>query len=225
VIDRLDLEIDPGQCLVILGPSGCGKSTLLRLIAGLITPTQGEVLLEPEGSGLGFVFQDASLLPWRTTLENVRLPLELDGCPKDVAHQECIDLLKDVGLGDFIDHYPDALSGGMRMRVSIARALAGAPRLLLLDEPFAALDEVTRQRLDSHLGRLVRERGITTLFVTHSISEAVTLADRIVVLSAPQGRIVLDERVHHDPDRDLQAPERLALMNRLSSILLNEGGA
>lgn len=193
VLQGLDLEVQPGEFLVLLGPSGCGKSTLLRLIAGLALPVSGQLSVHPPHPGIGFVFQDASLLPWRTALGNVLLPLELDGMPPAMARDEALTLLQDVGLDGFADHYPDALSGGMRMRVSIARALAGNPKLLLLDEPFAALDEVTRSRLDQHLGELTRQRGITTLFVTHSIQEALTLADRIVVLAPPEGRIVHDQ--------------------------------
>lgn len=195
VIRDLDLDVAPGEFLVLLGPSGCGKSTLLRLVAGLSAPVSGEVILDPPFPGVGFVFQEASLLPWRTVLGNVLLPLELDGVPFALARQEALDLIQDVGLEGFDGHYPDMLSGGMRMRVSIARALAGKPKLLLLDEPFAALDEVTRARLDQHIGDLTRKRGITTLFVTHSTQEALTLADRIVVFSSPEARILLDQRV------------------------------
>lgn len=198
IFQCLDLTVNPGEFLVILGPSGCGKSTLLRLVAGLTKPVTGEVRLDPPDAGIGFVFQDASLLPWRTALGNVILPLELDGVPRPKAREEALNLLADVGLHGFADHYPDTLSGGMRMRVSIARALAGNPKLLLLDEPFAALDEVTRSRLDQHLGALTRSRNTTTLFVTHSIQEALTLADRIVVLSSTGGQILHDQRVPFD---------------------------
>jgi NitT/TauT family transport system ATP-binding protein len=223
VIDHIDLAIDAGEFLVILGPSGCGKSTLLRLVAGLLSPTQGSLHRDPSEGGIGFVFQDASLLPWRTALENVRLPLELDGHSLADAQHEAHALLEAVGLGAFHAHYPDALSGGMRMRVSIARALAGHPRLLLLDEPFAALDEVTRQRLDRHLSQLVKLRGITTLFVTHSITEAVSLADRIIVMAPPDGRIVFDTRVDHAEDNAetfLESPGNRALRETLSNVMM-----
>lgn len=195
ILRDLDLEVQAGEFLVILGPSGCGKSTLLRLVAGLSEPVTGNLTIHPPNPGVGFVFQDASLLPWRTALGNVLLPLELDGVPTSDARDQALRLLRDVGLEDYDRHYPDALSGGMRMRVSIARALAGNPGLLLLDEPFAALDEVTRTRLDQHLGELTRTRGTTTLFVTHSIQEALTLADRIVVLAPGKGRIVHEQTV------------------------------
>lgn len=225
VIKQLDLEVAPGEFLVILGPSGCGKSTLLRLVAGLSAPVRGHVSLDPPDPGIGFVFQDASLLPWRTALGNVLLPLELDGIPTALACEEARHLLSDVGLTGYEDHYPEALSGGMRMRVSIARALAGSPRLLLLDEPFAALDEVTRTRLDRHLGDLTRKRGITTLFVTHSIQEALVLADRIVVLSPPDGQIVHDERVSlawpRTPE-DRQRPQWQSLARQLTECLESE---
>ena len=204
VIADLDLEVRPGEFLVILGPSGCGKSTLLRLVAGLTKPVSGQLILNPPHPGIGFVFQDASLLPWRTALGYVLLPLELDGMDLTQAREEALTLLQDVGLEGFGDYYPDTLSGGMRMRVSIARALAGNPSLLLLDEPFAALDEVTRSRLDRHLGELTRQRGTTTLFVTHSIQEALVLADRIVVLSPTGGQVVFQKAVPFDWPRTPQ---------------------
>lgn len=226
VIDGLDLEVQPGEFLVLLGPSGCGKSTLLRLVAGLSEPVSGQLSLNPPHPGIGFVFQEASLLPWRTALGNVLLPLELEGIPPDQAQAEAHKLLVDVGLEGFGDHYPDALSGGMRMRVSIARALAGNPKLLLLDEPFAALDEVTRARLDQHLGELTRERKTTTLFVTHSIQEALVLADRIVVLSATGGRVVHDQRVPFDWPRTSghrQSSEWLTWARQLGDCLEPSG--
>lgn len=222
IIQDLDLEIKPGEFLVLLGPSGCGKSTLLRLIAGLSEPVSGELILHPPDPGIGFVFQDASLLPWRTALGNVLLPLELDGVPFALARKEALRLLQDVGLAGFDGHFPDALSGGMRMRVSIARALAGNPRLLLLDEPFAALDEVTRTRLDQHLGELTRSRGTTTLFVTHSIQEALALADRIVVLSPRGGQVLHDQAVPLDWPRTAshrQDPAWQALARKLTECL------
>lgn len=222
IIKALDLEVKAGEFLVILGPSGCGKSTLLRLIAGLSEPVSGRLILNPPNPGVGFVFQDASLLPWRTALANILLPLELDGIPLPVARSEALALLQDVGLEGFEAHYPDTLSGGMRMRISIARALAGDPKLLLLDEPFAALDEVTRSRLDQHLGELTRKRGTTTLFVTHSIQEALTLADRIVVLAPREGQIVHDQPVPFTWPRTAthrQDPEWQNLARQLSECL------
>lgn len=222
IIKDLDLVIAPTEFLVILGPSGCGKSTLLRLIAGLISPTAGSIDITPSEGDIGFVFQDASLLPWRTALENVLLPLELQGLARAEAEREALQLLDDVGLAAVSNHYPDALSGGMKMRVSIARALAGNPALLLLDEPFAALDEGTRARLDQHLATLTRKRAITTLFVTHSIHEALELADRIIVLSPADGKILHDERLDR---KELDAEAMKALSARLSARLEAEDKA
>ena len=207
-LENVALEIDAGSFVALLGPSGCGKSTLLRLIAGLDRPDAGEVRvddLDPsirhaharEGAPcpVAFVFQDAHLLPWRTALENVALPLELRGISRTVARREAQGVLAEVELEDAMQRYPSELSGGMRMRVSIARALVTRPSLLLLDEPFAALDELTRQRLDERLHALWHKHGMTTLFVTHSLAEAVFLAQRAVVFTARPAQIVLDETI------------------------------
>lgn len=206
VIDGLDLDVAAGSFVALLGPSGCGKSTLLRLIAGLERPDGGTIHLERAsavstrgadgGRGrLAFVFQDAHLLPWRSVLDNVLLPLELAGAQAPSAHQAALRALGDVGLADSTRKLPHELSGGMRMRVSLARALVTEPDLLLLDEPFAALDEMTRQRLDNQLRELWAKLGITVVFVTHSVDEAAYLADRAVVLSARPARIVADQAV------------------------------
>lgn len=196
-LDGLDLTIEEGELLAILGPSGCGKSTLLRLIAGLDRPSAGEVdvPLAREPGALGYVFQDAHLLPWRTVQENVELPLELAGAPARERMQAAREALEAVELGDALDRLPHELSGGMRMRVSIARALVTRPRLLLLDEPFAALDEITRQRLDERLRALWSERSLTIVFVTHSIAEAAFLATRAIVMTRRPARIVLDHAI------------------------------
>ncbi|HWP41578.1 MAG TPA: ABC transporter ATP-binding protein [Tepidisphaeraceae bacterium] len=199
-IERLSLRIAPGEFVAILGPSGCGKSTLLRIIAGLDRPDGGSLKLiaHPVADGaparpqLAFVFQDAHLLPWRNVLSNVQLPLELMRVPRARRRAAAMAAIEQVGLGDAIDRYPAQLSGGMRMRVSLARALVTDPSLLLLDEPFAALDEITRQQLDEQLHQLWRSRGMTVIFVTHSIVEAAFLAQRAVVLSRRPARIVLD---------------------------------
>ncbi|MSV35989.1 MAG: ABC transporter ATP-binding protein [Bryobacterales bacterium] len=197
VIDHLDLSVDAGEFLAILGPSGCGKSTLLRIIARLSKPDGGAIRLEPDSDRFqtSFVFQDAHLLPWRTVLDNAALPLELMGVEREERHARARRELALIGLSDATDRYPAQLSGGMRMRVSLARALVTEPRLLLLDEPFAALDEITRHKLDLQLRGLWRERGITVIFVTHSISEAAFLANRAVVLARRGGRIKLDRRL------------------------------
>jgi NitT/TauT family transport system ATP-binding protein len=201
-LDGVDLEIAVGSFVAVLGPSGCGKSTLLRLISGLETPTSGTLLVGGQRPGqasakpqVAFVFQDAHLLPWRTVVDNVALPLELRGRSRIEARRLAEKPLADVELSDAMARFPDELSGGMRMRVSIARALATEPELLLLDEPFAALDELTRQRLDERLRDLWGKRKTTVLFVTHSLSEAVFLAQRAVVLSRRPGRVVLDRPI------------------------------
>ena len=195
VLGALDLEIASGEFLALLGPSGCGKSTLLRLIAGLDQPDAGKVGHDNPDAALAYVFQDASLMPWRSVLGNVALPLELGGCGRDEREARAAALLDTVGLSDASHRFPGELSGGMRMRVSLARALVTRPALLLLDEPFAALDELTRQYLDEHVQQLWLERGMTVVFVTHSISEAVFLADRVIVMSTAGGRLVRDFRV------------------------------
>lgn len=203
-IDGVDLHVSPGEFVALLGPSGCGKSTLLRLVAGLDKPQAGQVALGDDHLGpaqadsrsaLAFVFQDAHLLPWRNVLCNVALPLELKGVPKAQRLDAARQAIEEVGLSEAIKRYPAQLSGGMRMRVSLARALITRPRLLLLDEPFAALDEMTRQRLDEQLYQLWASLGMTVLFVTHSISEAVFLAQRAVVFSRRPARTVVDQAI------------------------------
>jgi NitT/TauT family transport system ATP-binding protein len=192
-VDRVDLDVAPGEFVALLGPSGCGKSTLLRLVAGLDQPDAGEVTVD--GSSIAFVFQDAHLLPWRTVIDNVALPLELRGAPAGERLREARAAIAEVGLADAADRRPAELSGGMRMRVSLARALVTHPRLLLLDEPFAALDELTRQRLDDQLRDLWLAQGMTVLFVTHAIAEAAYLAERAVVFSRRPARVVADHRL------------------------------
>lgn len=199
-VEGVDLDLAKGSFTAFLGPSGCGKSTLLRLIAGLDEPTSGSVTVADELPSarrvpIAFVFQDAHLLPWRNVLDNAALPLELAGVPRAQRHIAARAVLADVGLADAATRLPAELSGGMRMRVSLARALVTSPRLLLLDEPFAALDELTRNRLDDRLRALWRERGTTVIFVTHSITEAVYLAERAVVFSRRPARIVADHKL------------------------------
>jgi len=197
VISDLTLNVDVGEFLAILGPSGCGKSTLLRIIAGLVTPDGGTLNITPTDTKFqtAYVFQDAHLLPWRTVLENAALPLELMGVERAERIARANDTLAEVGLSEAKSRYPAQLSGGMRMRVSLARALVTQPRLLLLDEPFAALDEITRFRLDVRLRDLWIERGMTVIFVTHSITEAAFLADRAIVLTRKGGGVKLDRRL------------------------------
>ncbi len=197
VIAGMDLRIDAGEFLAVLGPSGCGKSTLLRMIARLAEPDSGRIHMEPDEQRFqtAFVFQDANLLPWRNVLDNAALPLELMGEAQAKRKEKARAALKQVGLDDALDRYPAQLSGGMRMRVSLARALVTEPRLLLLDEPFAALDEITRFHLDVQLRELWQRRGMTVIFVTHSVSEAAFLANRAVVLARRGGAIRLDRRL------------------------------
>jgi len=193
----IDLTIAEGEFLTLIGPSGCGKSTLLKLIANLIQPSDGRILwwrgdfgqVRQDGRGLAFVFQEPTLMPWARVDTNVRLPLDLADVPRGKADPRVSDAIARVGLSAFARHYPRQLSGGMKMRVSIARALATDPNLLLMDEPFGALDEFTRNKLDDDLIKLWWERKLTTVFVTHSIYEAVFLSTRIVVLAANPGRI------------------------------------
>ncbi len=203
VIAGMNLRIEAGEFLAVLGPSGCGKSTLLRMIAGLLQPDRGSITTNPAGGRFqrAFVFQDAHLLPWRDVLDNAALPLELMGVEKAERHQKAREALEKVSLLDAVERYPAQLSGGMRMRVSLARALVTEPQLLLLDEPFAALDEITRFHLDVQLRELWRERRMTVIFVTHSISEAAFLADRAVVMGKHGGNVTLDRRIELPEER------------------------
>jgi len=194
----VNLTVAEGEFITLLGPSGCGKSTLLKMVAGLLAPSDGRLLLwrkpvdEVESSGhrLSFVFQEATLMPWARVQANVRLPLDLAGVPRAEADARVRDALAMVGLAKFADNLPRELSGGMQMRVSIARGLVTQPTLLLMDEPFGALDEITRNRLDSDLLQLWQGKKLTVIFVTHSIHEAVYLSNRVVVMAARPGRIV-----------------------------------
>jgi len=217
----MDLTVAAGEFLAILGPSGCGKSTLLRLIARLARPDAGKIVIEPDDVPFqtAYVFQDAHLLPWRNVLDNVALPLELMGVPAAERKEKARAELANVGLADVDRRYPAQLSGGMRMRVSLARALVTSPRLLLLDEPFAALDEITRFRLDRHLRDLWIRRRMTVIFVTHSISEAAFLADRAVVLTRKRGHIKLDHRLNLPEVRDEQLRVDARLANEMKMLL------
>lgn len=192
-VSSLDLAVEEGEFLSLLGPSGCGKSTVLRLIAGLIEPTAGTIA-RPGGKqadrDVGFVFQEPTLMPWASAFTNVWLPLRLKGVSRRAARDRVMAALEGVGLAGFADAYPRELSGGMKMRVSIARALVTEPRLLLLDEPFAALDEITRFRLNNDLLELWGRLGFTVVFVTHSVFESVFLSTRIAVMAARPGRII-----------------------------------
>jgi NitT/TauT family transport system ATP-binding protein len=200
VLSDISFSVETEEFVCILGPSGSGKSTLLRILAGLLAPTQGEVVYQGNGlqgprREIGFVFQKANLMPWRTVLENITLPLELQHIPNSSAELQAQELVNLVGLDGFEDTLPRDLSGGMEQRVAIARALVYDPRILLLDEPFGALDALTRERMGSELLRIWQARRKTVLMVTHAIPEAVFLADRVLVLSPRPGKIRLDMSV------------------------------
>ncbi|MFZ9678946.1 MAG: ABC transporter ATP-binding protein [Quisquiliibacterium sp.] len=194
-LEQVSLRVEPGAFVSLLGPSGCGKSTLLRIVAGLESPTQGSLRFEGDGGGmntpaLSFVFQEPTLMPWASVFDNVWLPLRLAGRSRQQCAAQIQAVLATVGLAEFSKALPHELSGGMKMRVSIARALVSQPSLLLMDEPFAALDEITRERLDDDLLTWWRDQELTALFVTHSVFEAVYLSQQIIVLSARPGRIL-----------------------------------
>ena len=203
-LQPVNLSVQEGEFVTLLGPSGCGKSTLLKMVAGLLEPSDGRLLLwrkpvaQLEGSGhrLAFVFQSPTLMPWATVQANVRLPLDLAGVPRAEADARVKDALATVGLTRFAGALPRALSGGMQMRVSIARGLVTQPDLLLMDEPFGALDEITRHKLDGELLGLWAQKKLTVIFVTHSIHEAVFLSTRVVMMAARPGRVV--EELHID---------------------------
>lgn len=225
VIDGMDLSVDAGEFLAVLGPSGCGKSTLLRMIARLAPPDSGRIVTDPSVFQTAFVFQDAHLLPWRSVLDNAALPLELLGTERQERYAKTRTVLNQVGLADAEAQYPSQLSGGMRMRVSLARALVTEPRLLLMDEPFAALDEITRFHLEVQLRELWKLRGMTVIFVTHSISEAAFLASRAIVLARRKGNIKLDRMLELPVERanSLRSDPRMGHeMNLLMSAMEEE---
>ena len=205
ILENLSFQVNRGEFVSIIGPSGCGKSTLLKLVAGLSPISSGKVAVDgmtPANAReiMSFIFQDPTLLPWRTVRANIALGLELEGVARDRRDPKVNSLLSLVGLEHVAGSYPRQLSGGMKMRVSIARALASNPRVLLLDEPFAALDEITRDHMNEELIRLRQEHSWTVLFVTHSVAEAVFLSDRILVLAPHPGRLA------HDIPIDLPSP-------------------
>ena len=191
-VQGLDIEVREGEFLSLLGPSGCGKSTVLRLIAGLTSATRGAIEWRDARPALGFVFQEPTLMPWSNVAANVWLPLRLAGVSRAKANPRIDEALERVGLGGFAGAYPRELSGGMKMRVSIARALVMRPQVLLMDEPFAALDEITRTKLNDDLVALKCALGATVVFVTHSVYESVYLSTRIIVMAARPGRVVAE---------------------------------
>ncbi len=225
----IDLDIAAGQFVSLIGPSGCGKSTLLRVIADLIPPTVGDVTVNGKPAHqarldqeYGMAFQQAGLFDWRSVRRNVELPLELKGWDKPKRRQRADEMLELVKLGDFAGHMPWQLSGGMQQRAAIARALASHPSLLLMDEPFGALDEMTREHMQAELLRICREAQTTVVFVTHSIPEAVYLSDRVVVMSPRPGRITDVIDVHLDRQRDdttRDDPEFFAAVTKVREAL------
>lgn len=231
-LKAIDLDIREGEFVSLIGPSGCGKSTLLRVAADLIKPSAGTARIDglsPSDARLnreiGFVFQDAALLEWRRILANVALPLELQGIPKDKRLARARELLQLVGIAEFENAWPRQLSGGMRQRASIARAMSTRPRVMMMDEPFGALDQITRDRLNLELSALAEREKMTVVFVTHSIHEAIFLSDRVVVMSPRPGRIteVIDVDLPRPRTLAVRETPRFSELCRLGERLLGEG--
>lgn len=234
VLHDVHIEVHEGEFVAIIGPSGCGKSTLLRVVASLVDPTSGRVLVlgKPPREAkaerrVGFVFQDSLLFPWRTVLENVLLPFEIGHQLTAEARNRAKELLNIVGLGGFEHDYPYKLSGGMRQRAAIVRALCLKPQILLMDEPFGAIDEITRERLHSELLDICRVQNVSTLFVTHSIPEAVFLSDRVAVMHTTPGRIAgfIDIDLPRPRESDMRFSARFQDLALAVKSLLSGGAA
>ena len=230
-LEGVDLEIGEGEFVAIVGPSGCGKSTLLKAISGLLRPRRGVVriggrVVEGPYDGVGFVFQTPTLLPWRTVLGNILFPIEMKGLRKNDYVEKALKLIEMVGLKGFEKKYPGELSGGMRQRASLIQALIHDPRILLLDEPFGALDALTREELNMELQRIWMREKKTSILVTHSISEAVFQADRVYVMSPRPGRIIHVEEVELPRPRsfeDSSSPEFLKHVNNIRRFIFGQG--
>lgn len=223
VLERLNLTVAHGDFISLIGPSGCGKSTVLKLVSGLNPPTTGELKVlgtSPRAARdrQAFIFQDATLLPWLTVQQNTELLMRLRGTGESARHQQAGELLELVGLAKVRAYYPRQLSGGMKMRVSIARALSLSPELLLLDEPFGALDEMSRFRLNEELLALRRRKPFAAMFVTHSVAEAVFLSNRILVMGAQPGRIVAEVAVDFGPERERSLREGHAFLDKVNEV-------
>lgn len=225
-LDSIDLKVNDGEFLCILGPSGCGKSTILRLIAGLDNPSNGEIIMDDEviigpDHKRGMVFQEYSLFPWRNVIENVAFPLEMKGVPEEERNKIAEEYLKLVGLENFKDSKPHELSGGMKQRVAIIRSLAGDPEVLLMDEPFGALDIQTRNQLQRDLLKIWEDKEKTIIFVTHDIDEAIFLGDRVVLMSKSPGKIAKIFEVDIERIRDRLDPRFLQIRQEIMSLLEN----
>ena len=224
IFKDINLTIDNGEFLVILGPSGCGKTTLLRMLAGLEFPSTGTItendmpVLKPS-TDRGFVFQQYSLFPWRTILDNVAFGLEVAGIEKEERYEKAKTYIEMVGLSAFLDSYPHQLSGGMKQRVAIARALVNEPDSILMDEPFAALDVLTRHKLQNELIQIWEQETKTIIFVTHNVDEAVFLADRILVLSVRPGKIIETFKIDLERIRDRTSENYLEIKRKITSLL------
>ena len=226
---KMSLTVNEGDFISLLGPSGCGKSTALRLISGLMPPTAGRIVWEggAQAGDLGMVFQEPTLMPWATVAQNVWLPFRLRGTAFRSVEPQIAEALALVGLENFAGAYPRELSGGMKMRVSIARAMVTKPRLILMDEPFAALDEITRQKLNNDLLALKAKIGCTVIFVTHSVFESVFLSDRVIIMAARPGRVIRELTVDQPYPRDMvfrTSPAYAAACREASDALIEAMG-
>tara|TARA_B100001105_G_scaffold47997_1_gene36001 strand:- start:12264 stop:12992 length:729 start_codon:yes stop_codon:yes gene_type:complete len=222
VLADINMEVEEGEFISILGPSGSGKSTILRLASKLIKPSRGKISYQRnKPPSIGFVFQDATLMPWRNVLDNIILPLELNGVRRNISTKKAAEWIKKVGLEGKENSFPGELSGGQKMRVSLARSMVTDCDLLLLDEPFAALDEITRRKLEEDLLKIWKREKFTILLVTHSVSEAVYLSERVIVLSTGPGKIISDKKIFKENfDQDFRNSQQLFDLNKTVYNLL-----